>query len=286
MITSSGLHVRRSKGISKRVIDIQKSNGNTRDAAQTFGTIEGKMTAPSDEPVVLIIDSLPLRSLGLISILNRMADPRRYQLPLPTDEQEQWIETGANFEMLIYNASCPSIEISDNLQRIKEVRSLAPDLPLVILSNSANCEEIISALKVGVVGFLYKGASAKLTLQALSLILNGGEDFCSAMRQNGTYLAERQPPIDCNPNPTAIDGVDDDGFAKRLEDLVPKDLGLTARQKAVVELLTRGETNKVIARQLGMTEGTVKVHVRQIMRKLRVSNRTQVAIVCASGVGA
>ena len=243
------------------------------------------MTAPSDEPVVLIIDSLPLRSLGLISILNRMADPRRYQLPLPTDEQEQWIETGANFEMLIYNASCPSIEISDNLQRIKEVRSLAPDLPLVILSNSANCEEIISALKVGVVGFLYKGASAKLTLQALSLILNGGEDFCSAMRQNGTYLAERQPPIDCNPNPTGIDG-GDDGVAKGLEDVDPKEISLTARQKAVVELLIRGEANKVIARQLGVTEGTVKVHVRQIMRKLRVTNRTQVAIVCATKVSA
>ena len=240
------------------------------------------MTSSSNEPVVLIIDTLPLRSMGLISILNRLADPIKYQLALPTDEQLQWIETDAKFEMLIYHASADSIAISNNLRRIKEV---VPDLPLVILSDSANCEEIISALQVGVAGFLYKGASAKLALQALSLILNSGENFRSAMRQNVTCRAEGPPLTVCNPNPTAIDG-DDDRIAKRLEDVVPKDLGLTTRQKAVVELLTRGETNKVIARHLGMTEGTVKVHVRQIMRKLRVSNRTQVAIVCACGVGA
>jgi DNA-binding NarL/FixJ family response regulator len=45
----------------------------------------------------------------------------------------------------------------------------------------------------------------------------------------------------------------------------------------------RGESNKVIARRLGMREGTVKVHVRQIMRKFNVTNRTQVAVVCMHG---
>jgi DNA-binding NarL/FixJ family response regulator len=59
--------------------------------------------------------------------------------------------------------------------------------------------------------------------------------------------------------------------------------GETARQKAVLELLRRGDTNKGIARRLGMREGTVKVHVRQIMRKFGVTNRTQVAVVCAKG---
>jgi DNA-binding NarL/FixJ family response regulator len=73
------------------------------------------------------------------------------------------------------------------------------------------------------------------------------------------------------------------GAAKDLEDAGPRDLSLTARQKAVLELLRRGDTNKVIARRLGMREGTVKVHVRQIMRKFGVTNRTQIAVVCANG---
>jgi DNA-binding NarL/FixJ family response regulator len=53
---------------------------------------------------------------------------------------------------------------------------------------------------------------------------------------------------------------------------------LTDRQRAVLLCLCRGDPNKVIGRKLGMTETTVKVHVREIMRKLGVVNRTQVAI--------
>jgi DNA-binding NarL/FixJ family response regulator len=69
------------------------------------------------------------------------------------------------------------------------------------------------------------------------------------------------------------------GAKKDLEDAGPRNRSLTARQKAVLELLRRGDTNKVIARRLGMREGTVKVHVRQIMRKFGVTNRTQIAVV-------
>ena len=54
---------------------------------------------------------------------------------------------------------------------------------------------------------------------------------------------------------------------------------MTDRQRAVLLCLCEGDPNKVIGRKLGMTETTVKVHVREIMRKLGVVNRTQVAIV-------
>ena len=62
----------------------------------------------------------------------------------------------------------------------------------------------------------------------------------------------------------------------------------TERQYAVLTCLCLGDPNKVIGRKLGMTETTVKVHVREIMRKLGVCNRTQVAIAAArnrSGIG-
>jgi DNA-binding NarL/FixJ family response regulator len=75
------------------------------------------------------------------------------------------------------------------------------------------------------------------------------------------------------------------GAKKDLED-AGQSRSLTVRQKAVLELLRRGDSNKIIARQLGMREGTVKVHVRQIMRKFGVTNRTQVAVVCADAATA
>jgi DNA-binding NarL/FixJ family response regulator len=58
---------------------------------------------------------------------------------------------------------------------------------------------------------------------------------------------------------------------------------LTARQLAVLTCLARGDSNKVVGRKLGMTETTVKVHVREIMRKLGVGNRTQIAIAAYQG---
>jgi DNA-binding NarL/FixJ family response regulator len=66
--------------------------------------------------------------------------------------------------------------------------------------------------------------------------------------------------------------VDEDG------DLV----GFSRRQLQVLELLKEGKQNKIISYELGMSEGTVKVHIRQIMRKLKVRNRTQVVLLTQS----
>jgi DNA-binding NarL/FixJ family response regulator len=57
--------------------------------------------------------------------------------------------------------------------------------------------------------------------------------------------------------------------------------GLTTRQQEVLERLRQGESNKLIGRQLKLRESTVKVHIRQIMRKLGATNRTQAAL-CAA----
>jgi DNA-binding NarL/FixJ family response regulator len=185
-------------------------------------------------------------------------------------------------EMLIYIAGGAYNADCDNLERIKALRALAPDVPLMILSDSESREEIISTLNVGTQGLLYAGANAELALRALSFVLNGGSDFPLAMWPKHTYPAQRHPAIECTPAPSCVMNRDN-GAAKNLEDAA-RNRSLTARQRSVLELLSRGDTNKVIARRLGMTEGTVKVHVRQIMRKFGVTNRTQVAVAFANGV--
>lgn len=73
------------------------------------------------------------------------------------------------------------------------------------------------------------------------------------------------------------DGVDDEELDPTATE---RPDGLTHRQHQVLLQLRRGQPNKVIARELGVTEGTVKVHVRQIMRKLGAANRTQAAVLC------
>jgi DNA-binding NarL/FixJ family response regulator len=253
--------------------------------------MEGKMTVPSAEPGILIVDALPLRSLGLSSILGRLdcsSVPTKFRLIVHTpDQAEQWIDAHAPCDMLIYNAGGASIADRANLQRIKVLRALAPDVPLVIFSESESREEIISALNVGAQGVLYAGTNAELALQAFSVILNGGSYFPSAMRLKRTDAAEQHPVVDYDPAPSCGIGGGNGGGgndgAEDLEDASSRNRNLTARQNAVLELLSRGDSNKAIARRLAIREGTVKVHVRQILRKFGVMNRTQVAAVCANG---
>jgi DNA-binding NarL/FixJ family response regulator len=241
------------------------------------------MTAPK-EPVVLIIDALPLRNLGFIGILNRsdhLAAPTKAPVTLHTpDEAGPGLDAGATCEMLIYVAGGGSNADRDNLERIEALRALAPDVPLMILSDRETREEIISTLKVSARGFLYVGANAELAVHVFSTILNRGQ-FPSAMRPKQTDPAQMRPAIDCIPTLSCVMG-GGNGAKKDLEDAA-RNRSLTARQKAVLELLRRGDTNKVIARRLGMREGTVKVHVRQIMRKFGVTSRTQIAVICANG---
>jgi DNA-binding NarL/FixJ family response regulator len=121
--------------------------------------------------------------------------------------------------------------------------------------------------------------NSELALQAFSFILNGGSYFPSALRPRRPY-PQRHPAINCNPTPSCVNG---GSSAEDLKDADLTDRNLTVRQGAVVELLSLGNSNKLIARRLGMSEGTVKFHVRQIMRKFGLTNRTQVAVVCEAG---
>jgi two-component system nitrate/nitrite response regulator NarL len=241
------------------------------------------MTAQRDEPVVLLIDRLPLRNLNLINILTHLVRSdacAQFRLTLHTpDELEQCIDPDKNCEMLIYNIGPASISDLETSQRLKAFTTLAPGVPLVIVSDSEGRGEIISALKVGAQGFLYAGTNIALALQAFWYMLKDRSHDPSAMRPKWTSPEQTSQAVDCNPIPSCIKG-GGDGALK--EDSSSTNRNLTMRQKAVLELLSRGNPNKVIARRLGMSQGAVKFHVREIMRKFGVTNRAEVAAVCAT----
>lgn len=240
------------------------------------------MTARRDEPVVLLIDKLPLRNFNLINILSQLHRPDacgRFRLILHTPEEiDQCIDSDC--EMLIYNIGPASISDPEASQRLKALTTLAPDVPLVIVSGSECRGEIISALKVGAQGFFYAGTNIALALQAFWFMLKDRSHHPSTMRPKRTYPEQTSRAVDCNLIPCTIGG--GNGAVEDLEDLGSTNHNLTMRQKAVLELLSRGSPNKVIARRLGMSQGAVKFHVRQIMRKFGVTNRAEVAAVCAT----
>src|SRR6476469_2170659 len=193
------------------------------------------MAALSDEPVVVIIDALPLRSLSLISILTHLdcsASRGQFRLTLHTpDEMEQCIDPGANCEMLIYNVGSASLADRETLQRVKALTTLAPDVPLVIISDSECREEIISALNIGAQGFVYAGTDAKVALQAFSFILNDRSHHPGVMRPKQTSRT-----INCSPV-HLVELDEAECAAEDLRDEGQSGHNLTARQKTVLELL-------------------------------------------------
>ena len=127
------------------------------------------------------------------------------------------------------------------------------NLPLAIVTAEDDADVVSDLLGLGVCGFIPKTDSPNVIVSAVRLMLDGG-----------IYVPPRLLKLGSAP------GKGVNGAAAKL--------GLTERQLEVVRLLARGQSNKAIARQLGVTEGTVKVHLLGVFRTLNVRNRTAAVI--------
>jgi DNA-binding NarL/FixJ family response regulator len=155
---------------------------------------------------------------------------------------------------------CP--RSNDNLDAaitrdVGAIRQAAPDLPLVVISDVDDVQQpkaIRSTLSSGAHGFIPMRTTGILMAIAAIRFVKAGGTF-APLNQLLTDRPEHKPsPIEAaSPNP------------------------LTSRQMAVLSHLRLGKANKMIAHELSMSESTVKVHIRNIMRKMGASNRTQAA---------
>lgn len=226
---------------------------------------------------------MEVRRASVTSLLQMWAESGSVQLcSASTEEAQRLLEQDQNYRMLIF--SIGGDPLANALVHIETIHALAPHVPLVIMSDYSGAENIVLALHVGAVGYVHTGSILDIVLLALSFILKGGSYFpMEALRQ----MDMAPLPSLCPQGDGGRDGPGNGGdvghfndpshnaLAYELDDLSAT---LTERQKAVLECLLKGDPNKVIARRLGMSETTVKVHVRHIMRKLGASNRTHAAV--------
>jgi DNA-binding NarL/FixJ family response regulator len=253
------------------------------------------MPESPDDSTIVIVDPLPLRTVGLMTVLDRLTEAKRSRVAsLTPDEAERFVESDSHCSMIIYNVGGASLADHRHARRIKSLRARAGGTPLVILSDSDSRKEVVAAFTAGAQGYLYAGTNPELALQALSFISKGGSYFPpngqARHRRSGKVdspMAEGVFPLGSN-----VPAVDEGECRIAPEASTAANIGanraasgLTERQKAVLKLLGRGESNKAIARWLNIREGTVKVHVRHIMRRMGAANRTQVAIAASRGNG-
>lgn len=136
------------------------------------------------------------------------------------------------------------------------VRRRFPAVPVVILSALDDAATVASVMRDGASGFVGKSASSTELLEALRIVLSGA-----------TYVP-----------PNMADLTKRLGKARGKEKLLGGRFGLTEGQSRVLELLAEGCSNRNISELLGVTEGTVKIHVSAIMKAMGVRNRSQAAL--------
>ena len=131
--------------------------------------------------------------------------------------------------------------------------------PVVILSGSNNPQDIAAAMKAGAKGYIVKTSKPATLHHVLELTMSGESFFPWETAPNDS---DKAPP------PTGEAG-----------DL--KDRELTDRQRQILKLVAQGKSNKEIARSLDILEGTVKAHLRFLMKHLSAKNRTQLAVLAS-----
>jgi len=225
---------------------------------------------------IVVIDVLDLRRIGILSMLEPWAEARGLDLTSLTPD-EIFKSRRVDADMIIFSLGEESISKPENVQIVENLRSLAPKIPFVIVADRADPYEVATALNLGAEGFISSDVRRQLAVQALSFILGGGSYFpASALRQLRSPSSQGHSPSSnsvSDPPPTSFDKAD-----PPLKETTSRQLYLTAREKLVLKYMCEGEPNKLIARRLGVTEGTIKSHVHQIVRKLGVVNRTQAAL--------
>ena len=242
------------------------------------------MSVCAKEPQVLLIDQNAFRRAGYLSLLEDWAQSQNVSIKAVTpDAAATNLEDLPDCQLVLLNLGSQSVDDDNTRHLMKLMGALIPDTPLAIVSDYSEPNEVATAFQSGASGFIPTSLKPSVALHAFTFIMNGGAYFPPSALLGRNELRDCEANTDNSP---FDDGETEDETAEihavrpNGKSGKPRIVRLTARQHEVLEQLRDGKSNKVIARALDMTEATVKVHVRQIMRKLGASNRTQAAV-CA-----
>ena len=197
---------------------------------------------------ILVVDDHPLIVHALTQVLPNLDGDLTVLSAHDRDETLSLLARHPDCALVLLDLALPG---AHGLDLLAELRRAYPRLPIVVLSATHDRATIGSALAAGARGFIAKTADAQTMLDAVRTVLKGGKHVTSDVAPT---------------RPRAIDGVSIEV------------LGLTQRQSEVMLLLAQGKPNKMICRDLRLSEGTVKVHVSAILKALNVHSRSQVIV--------
>ena len=223
---------------------------------------------------------------GLREILSKSSFRPTHILPALDEETESLLASSGVCIWLVGVNECGTT--TNDL--VSRVVAKNPDVRAVILTGAHTASDILPAFVAGACGFLRQDIPSKQLIKSLELVALGQ----SVMHPHFQQMAATSPagPAPANGEGAASSETSIELFPRRLTDMRSTANGLQAngqpgddvvkslsrRELVILRTLTEGASNKIIARKLVITELTVKVHMKAILRKLRLQNRTQAAI--------
>jgi DNA-binding NarL/FixJ family response regulator len=202
---------------------------------------------------VLVADDHPLFRDALRHVAGQAVEEAECVEAHDLDQAVGSLDEENPFDLILLDLNMPGM---DGLTGLLRLRDASPETPIIIVSATEDKDVVERALTCGAVGFIPKSTPKDEMIAAIATVLAGG-----IYRPH-----EAAGPAKKNYGPSD---------AELMEGLG----SLTRRQRAVLTLLARGRSNKQIAFELDVTNTTVKAHVTAILRKLKVTSRTQAVIV-------
>lgn len=198
---------------------------------------------------VLVVDDHPIVRQGLAAVIRAQPDLEVVGEATNGDEAVM-IAVAKQPDVIILDLHMP---IKDGLTVIHELRQVVPHGVVLVLTSVVDHEKILAALQAGASGYMLKDAPTNELLAAIRAVAQGDSALHPSVAR--LLVNQMQQPV------TAVVSHD-----------------VTAREQDVLRLIARGHTNQEIADYLGLSIRTVTTHVRNILDKLHLDNRTQAAL--------
>jgi DNA-binding NarL/FixJ family response regulator len=217
---------------------------NTTTQAAVPGT---KANAAQAEWHILLADDHAMVREALAQMLERLDPGLRMTQARNVDEARALLKAETNFSLVLLDYNMPGMAGAATVAALK---AEYPGLPIGVISGYVSSEEVEPLIAAGAAGVFPKAMSTPALLMALKLALSG-QVFMPWSGDLAKPAETEQPTL---PMPA-----------------------ISERQKDVLVRVVAGSPNKEIARQLGLSEVTIKIHVAALCRKFEVANRTQLA---------
>ena len=207
---------------------------------------------------LLVVEDHALVREGLVRLLAQVEDGCQVSEAADIETALTVLDGGGEFDLVLLDLALPGI---DGFAGLDILRRRYPAMPVAVVSAFDDVPTITRVMNLGASGFIPKAYSGEALLNAVREVLDG--NIVRPTIQQGARLDDEKmlPPSKIS--------------------VKPAEVGLTDRQAQVLALMVRGLSNRDIAEQLELSEGTVKIHATAVFKALGVGSRTQALVAVA-----